>query len=515
MVRFRSRLAFACMLGASALGASIAACRGAMPHAVNPEAAPHATTAEPHAAKVAQASPSATPAAPVIVAAQALTPAERFSPEIRAARDHAQRRILRASDALMPDLPQPGTAQPSDLPGVAVALEQPVGSDALAHFHAALEQLVHADEAALTKVRIAVYGASGTTADMWTAYVRAYLQRRFGDGGPGIVAAAPHARWYHHNEINVTGSSGWVAANPQRKPLEDASAYGLMLVLMRGIPTYATADREGPVLSTLTPARGRERDLRVARYEVWSRTHPHGGSFTVAIDGAFGATINTQSKAPAARYDAFEVPPGPHTLSIELKSKREVQLFGVLAESDQRGIVLDNLGFIGARSSALVQNDEAVWSEQMRRRRYDLYLISYGTNEGFDDRTQPIDAARFEADFSAMLARFERAAPEASCIVMLPGLHDAVPEGALSPAPRIATIRPIMTRLAFASGCATWDAALLEGPPDGMRAWVQAGLAREDYVHLTARGHARYGMAIGDALMQAWDQAHGTQHAGP
>jgi len=200
------------------------------------------------------------------------------------------------------------------------------------------------------------------------------------------------------------------------------------------------------------------------------------------------------------------VEPGPHTLTIEVRGDREVRLFGVVAESDRPGVVLDTLGFVGARGSALLKNDETLWAEQMRRRNYDLYLLAYGTNEGFDDRERPIDARAYEAELSELLARFRRAAPEASCVVMLPALHDAVPEGDLSPAPRIATIRPIMRRLALERGCAAFDGETLLGAPDAMRAWLLAGLARKDLVHLTARGGVRYGMAVGDALMEAWDQ---------
>lgn len=483
------------------LSCLLAGCRAAIAvpctnttHRPAPPQAPAPTVQE--MPPVASASlPTAAP-----VAAVALTP------EIRAARDHAQRRVLRPIESLLPDLPAPGAAQVGDLPGFSVSLEKPEGVDALAHFHMALEHLAtydatRADAEPPTKLRIAAYGASGTTEDVWTAYLRAYLQARFGDGGPGVVAAAPHARYYHHNELRVTATKGWLQSNPQRKPLDDSSAYGLMLVTMRGLPRAAA-----PVSTSIAPAAARMEDLRVAHYEVWSNTRATGGAFSVAIDGAPQTMISTKASAEGARYDVFDVEPGPHTLSLALRGDGEVRLFGVVAESDRPGIVLDTLGFVGARGSALLKNDETLWAEQMTRRNYDLYLLAYGTNEGFDDREKPIDARAYEAEFSELLARFARAAPEASCVVMLPALHDAVPEGDLSPAPRIATIRPIMRRLALARGCATFDGETLLGAPDGMRAWLEAGLARKDLVHLTARGGVRFGMAVGDALMEAWDR---------
>jgi hypothetical protein len=433
------------------------------------------------------------------------------SPDIRAARDHAQRRVLRPIEPLLPDLSPPGAAPPGALPGTAVSLEYPAEVDPLAHFHAALDRLASHEAGAASggppaTLRIAAYGASGTAEDMWTGYLRAYLQARFGDAGPGVVSAAPHTRWYHHNELRVTATKGWAQANPQRKPLLGANTYGLMLVLMRGIPRHNRI-----VTSTIAPASARTNDLRIAHYEVWSRLHPRGGTFSIAIDGEQKDTVRTASSTPSARYDAFDVAPGPHTLSLTLQGDAEVDLFGVVAESDKPGVVVDTLGFDGARSMAHVANDEASWAEQMRRRDYDLYLLAYGTNEGFQDRKEPLDEPAFAAEFSELLARFARAAPEASCVVLVPALHDAVPEGAISPAPRLAVIRSTMHRLALRRGCAIFDGGTLLGPPDGMRAWIDAGLGRKDFVHLTARGNVLYGMAVGDALMERWDQGR----AGP
>ena len=37
------------------------------------------------------------------------------------------------------------------------------------------------------KVRIAVYGGSHTQADIYTGYLRTYLQERFGNGGYGFL----------------------------------------------------------------------------------------------------------------------------------------------------------------------------------------------------------------------------------------------------------------------------------------------------------------------------------------
>src|SRR5690606_34703512 len=58
---------------------------------------------------------------------------------------------------------------------------------ALEHFHESLERLATGRD---DKVRILAYGASHTQGDLYTGYLRYYLQSRFGNGGPGFMQMA-------------------------------------------------------------------------------------------------------------------------------------------------------------------------------------------------------------------------------------------------------------------------------------------------------------------------------------
>jgi hypothetical protein len=148
-----------------------------------------APTIEPPAP--APASPAVEPAPAPALALTPVTPGPRpiSTPEISEARVHAQRRILgrQGSEPAAPrEPPPPGQPPPvpADSLGKFLLIEDPAPDrPALARFHAALRDLA-AGRDADGKVRVAMYGASGTAADIFTGYVRAYLQRRFGAGGP-------------------------------------------------------------------------------------------------------------------------------------------------------------------------------------------------------------------------------------------------------------------------------------------------------------------------------------------
>ena len=169
---------------------ALAACR------LEPEPAPAPSTA---AAPTPTPStpPTSSPGSPLPPAA----PRPFTTPEIRAARELAQRRVLGADAELLPDLEPAGAA----VRGRFSPLVVPPGVDPLAHFSAALTRL-RAGATDQPRVRVLVYGASGTAADLWTAYLRTYLQARFGDGGPGFVSPVRHRPWSRHSEYTITSS---------------------------------------------------------------------------------------------------------------------------------------------------------------------------------------------------------------------------------------------------------------------------------------------------------------------
>src|SRR5690606_36300492 len=78
---------------------------------------------------------------------------------------------------------------PEPMPGYFVPVAEPREGEAVASFHAALQALAEGRDPD-GKVRVAMYGASGTAADISVGYVRTYLQARFGGPARGPAAGA-------------------------------------------------------------------------------------------------------------------------------------------------------------------------------------------------------------------------------------------------------------------------------------------------------------------------------------
>jgi lysophospholipase L1-like esterase len=373
------------------------------------------------------------------------------------------------------------------------------GAAGLDHFHEALRRLKEGkDEDG--KVRVAMYGASHTAADIYPSYLRAYLQSRFGDGGHGYVAVVRPSKFYRPMAMTVESSRGWKVEHAQTREGRADGYYGLMGA------SAATSKKRS--YGRVIPAElDRKSSGEKTHYDLYYLRQPGGGRFKLSVDGKVIATISTKAKEVVPGYHALAREAGPHTVQIEPLGDGEVRLFGMTIENDQPGVVVDTLGIGGTRASNQLKWNEHVWSDNLRRRAPDLIVLAYGTNESVDD-DQPIES--YKKQLREVLARLQRAAPEASCLLVGPGdfpIKGA--DGGFAPRPRTGQIVEAQREISAEAGCAFWDAMQFMGGEGSMLTWTaaQPAMAQSDHLHLTRRGYARMGMALTDAIMFDYDAA--------
>jgi len=362
----------------------------------------------------------------------------------------------------------------------------------LDRFHRALRDL-HAGRDPDGKVRVAIYGASHTEADVYPHYVRSYLRERFGDGGHGFVHVAPPWRGYQHLEVAVDGLDHWQTDHAQRRDGRDDGYYGLL--------GASISARHRRAWGRVTPAAG----VVASRYEIYFLAQPKGGAFELFVDGHRHATVSTHAQAIGPGYHAFAVPEGEHTIEVRPLGDGEVRLFGMTMERDRTGVVVDTLGIRGTRATNALEWDETIWADNLRHRAPDLVMLAFGTNEATDTNS-PIED--YEARLRVVVDRIARNAPQASCLLIGPGdFPDVMPDGTLGPRPRVTQIIATQQRVASEMGCGFWDLRAFMGGELSMLQWVSADppMARNDFVHLTRRGYVRMGMALVDAIMNEFD----------
>jgi lysophospholipase L1-like esterase len=383
------------------------------------------------------------------------------------------------ADALLEThAPLPGAPR---APGRFVPIENEA---ALAHFHGALEKLA-AGEDDDGKVRILAYGASHTQADAYTGYLRAYLQRRFGNGGQGFVSLGRVNPWYRTLDTRVRHRHLKVRHATYRQEVEN-EPLGLFGAAFIGRTKMAFGEIQTSNVSEST------------RFEVHYYAEPGGGDFTLQVDDETIALVRTKARSPGAAYHSFETTSGRHRIRAQLRGNGPVRLFGVTAETTAPGVVVDTLGISGSKMASHLRWREDAWIDAVRRRRPDLVTFAYGTNETMDP---PGSIELYEQQLTNVVARLRSAVPEASCVFIAP--FD-LPKAKRS---RLLTIIDAQRRISQEFNCGFWDGYAFMGGAGSMRRWVKAKppLASTDYVHLTNRGYVYAGLALGDALMRGYD----------
>jgi len=347
-------------------------------------------------------------------------------------------------------------------------------------------------------VRIAWLGDSHTQPDIWTQAVRRPLQERFGVGGPGFI----HVGWkkwgYRHTGVDLSVHGQW-RIEPPRLLTADTYEDGVLgLGGVRLVPRPGA--RAGMVVNASTlpgPARW-ELALRVIDDDAKLRIKPQGAE---AID------VEKDAEQPGVRHIEWTTPGPGGGFEVEAIRGR-VELFGVVVEtSDKPGVTLDVLGLNGARVVHALTWNESAWTTALRRRKPDLIVLAYGTNEA-GMKNLSMDGHRQRLD--ALLDRTRSASPDADCLII-----GAMDRGSLPMSEKIEQINLAQAAAAKDRGCAFWSAQTAMGGRGSMEKWAaeEPPMATSDRVHLKVPGYNRLGALLARDLLRAFDEGQAASNA--
>ncbi|MEM9188366.1 MAG: GDSL-type esterase/lipase family protein [Myxococcota bacterium] len=378
--------------------------------------------------------------------------------------------------------PRLGAAQDRAAPHI----EDPSGH-ALDALHRALRRAEQDEGTA----RLLFYGASHTSSDQYTGYLRRLLQPRFGDAGHGFVLPARPFTFYNQRDARIRSSGPWRTLRVRgrdRRP----GIYGLL---------GAAVETRGRARASIEPRRRRGRGSEVAFFEVFYLEQREGGSMEILIDDVVTERIRTEGQGLG--YARYDVPLGAHRLELRTQGDGPVRLFGIVMETGQPGVIVEPLGIPGSRAEDQLPWDADAQAEHLRRRAPDLLVLAYGTNESGYRRFAP-DA--YEEKLRQVVQRARRAAPQASCLLIGPSEWPERVNGTWVPRESTAAIIAVQRRVAQDHGCGFFDLVRFIGGPGSMEAWVNADppLALDDHVHYTEHGHRRLAEALAQALLTGY-----------
>ncbi len=328
-------------------------------------------------------------------------------------------------------------------------------------------------------MRVLQFGDSHTASDDWPQAIRAPLQARFGDGGPGFVHAGRPFEGFRRYDAKGSMSRGWHAAGLLSR--EGDGLYGLSGVRI-------STERAGETMTL---------DADGSSVELFYWKQAGGGAVSIDDNGQALATIATAGDLGPGFWRT-QVAAGPHHFVLRTESDDPVTVFGWTVEKEH-GVTWETLGLNGAQADQLLLWNDALLEAQIARRDPALIVLAYGTNEA---RRSDWTLETYRDMLRQVLKRLRSAAPLASVLVI------GAPDQSMRTGGRWATLDGVdrilsaQREAALAEGCAFWNLRMAMGGKGSMKQWVTAGLAQGDFVHLTGAGYHLWGQSLAQLLIQ-------------
>jgi lysophospholipase L1-like esterase len=339
----------------------------------------------------------------------------------------------------------------------------------LANFIQAL-QSVHRG-ARREPVRILHFGDSHVAADILSAELRNRLQHSFGDGGPGFILPRNPFSTPRRN-VQSGASGGWILQGIGISGAGDG-IHGLAGISLNTV-------RAGQSLWVEAPCK---------HVELFYLKQPDGGSIDIMLDGSsvLEKPLTLLSRNLVPSYFSFDAAVDErHRIEVRTVAGGEMRVFGVVAEHETPGVVYDVLGINGARASRMIAWNQAVLSDNVSRRKPDLIILAYGTNEVTDpDWT----SAAYTQLYVDIIRRMKRAAPHAAILVWGPPDRAIHTQAGWRPVPPLGQLIEAQWKAAVLAGAAFWDSRTAMGGEGSIIHWAKCGLAQADHVHLTGAGY--------------------------
>jgi lysophospholipase L1-like esterase len=360
-------------------------------------------------------------------------------------------------------------------------IEQP---DALDPFFSQLAALESGDAPRLA--RILQFGDSHTAADEFTGQMRTLFQQHFGDGGAGFSFAGRPFAGYRIHGTGREQSGDWVTIGTHfREPNDGLLGLG------------------GVAIETATAGDSIFLEAPAAHAELQYLQQPGGGDLTLADADSWVSEISTDGPSGPG-YFVLDSSQEEHEFTAKVTLPSPVRLLGWVTENAS-GVTYEALGINGAEAPLILQWNEELQVEYLRRRAPALIVLAYGTNEA-SNRTWTLE--KYRDAFAKVIERYQHAVPGASILVIGPpdryllarlGRHSVwVPFAGTT------NIIQAQREVCQARRCAFWDLRERMGGYGSMRQWVYAQWAQADHVHFTAVGYHQLATAFYSDIMQQY-----------
>ncbi|MBN2805230.1 MAG: hypothetical protein JXR22_01110, partial [Prolixibacteraceae bacterium] len=188
----------------------------------------------------------------------------------------------------------------------------------------------------------------------------------------------------------------------------------------------------------------------------------------------------------------------PRSLNLKVKNEQHFRLEGLLFDP-LHGVVVDHVPFRGKLNVKMKEYDSKQFLLQCQLLQPAMVVLQYGLNVVPDVR---LEYGNYRIALQQDLQLLKKYLPNASFLVM--GVPDMARKeaGIMVSYPNITAVIEAQREAAMREKVAFWNFRKAMGGEGAMVKWVDDGLGRSDYAHLTAAGAEKAATIFVNDLMQ-------------
>lgn len=339
------------------------------------------------------------------------------------------------------------------------------------------------------------YGDSTIAADGLARTIRARIQARFGNAGPGFISAGMDPRWNKRSDVETSRSGEWTT-----KSILNGGASGRY-----GLGGIVGIGQSG-AYATLRAVNAAKTVIPMKHLELWYQSGAGYGSFWASVDDKEVANQAAVAEGTSDQRFMLDVPEGFSKLAFGVTGG-PVPWYGVVLESGGPGATWEALGVIGVGSKSFSTFNKAHLNGQVQQRHPDLIAVMLGGNEAGWPALMSGDGSAYVPYYRSALDTIRAGAPSSGCLVISPLDQGTREEDVPISKPSIPRMVAAQRKAAQEAGCGFWSAFDAMGGSGSIVKWAsyKYPLAWADLIHLSGAGLEIIGNLLSDAILQDYD----------
>lgn len=338
------------------------------------------------------------------------------------------------------------------------------------------------------KISILHYGDSQIEGDRMTGFIRQRVQNQFGGFGPGLI---PATNVYSTVSFIQTYSDNFQRYTCFGGASLKSGKYGVMASASRFTPEYADSVKLDTVQEKTGWIEIQASGSAYARARQFNNVKMHYNDCKSPVKLNVyqnGSLIHEeQLKTDGAQHTvALSFGATPGKLKFEFTGKVSPNVCAFSLEGDY-GVQVSNIGMRGSSGTVFGKLNQATAKPMYDELNAELVIMQFGGNSVpfFKDSAS---VRNFAGYFKGQINRVKALNPGAMVIVIGPSDMSKNNEGVYETYEFLPYCVAQMRKVTMDSGGAFWNLYAAMGGKNSMPAWVEKGLAGNDYIHFSNGG---------------------------